>query len=58
MPVTPFRLPADLLKRLDAHAKRLQRRNPGLRVTRADAVRQLLLSALEAEEANDGTTKA
>ena len=58
MAVVPFRIPADLVKRLDAHATRLSKRNPGMRVTRADALRTLLLTALDAEEANHGKAKA
>lgn len=54
MKVVPFRIPADLVKRLDKHAARLRDRNPGVLVTRADALRALLVAALDREEANDG----
>ena len=51
--VTAFRLTPALLKRLDAHARRLEAMHPGLRFTRGDAVRTLLTSALDAVEAGD-----
>lgn len=41
-----FRLPTALLKRVDAHAKRL-RESTGMSVTRTDAVRELLTEALD-----------
>jgi hypothetical protein len=46
-----FRLPADLVKRIDAYAARLSSENPGLEVTRALAVKALLTQALDALEA-------
>ena len=46
-----FRLPADLVKRIDAYAGRLSSENPGLEVTRALAVKALLTQALDAVEA-------
>jgi hypothetical protein len=45
-----FRLPADLVKRIDAYAGRLSSENPGLAVTRALAVKALLTQALDAVE--------
>ena len=51
MKVIPFRLPADLVKRLDKHAERMQAEQPGLQVTRADALRVLLTEALDRVEA-------
>jgi len=50
MAVVPFRLPASLVKRLDRHAARLRREQPGVEVTRADVVRLLLTRALDAAE--------
>lgn len=50
MVVMPFRMPPDLVRRLDAVAKRMQVANPGMTVTRADVVRMLLVRGLEAEE--------
>lgn len=50
MQVIPFRLPDSLVKRLEQHAERLQREQPGLRITRADALRLLVLEALERAE--------
>jgi len=44
-----FRLPVGLVKRVDRHAKRLSEQT-GMNVTRADAVRALLHSALLVEE--------
>ncbi|MBI2892197.1 MAG: hypothetical protein HYY06_01505 [Deltaproteobacteria bacterium] len=46
---TAFRLPEDLLERLDAYAVKLGRDLPGLGVTRADAVRTLLEQGLARE---------
>jgi len=51
MKVIPFRLPVDLIKRLDKHAERMQAEQPGLQVTRADALRVLLTDALDRAEA-------
>ena len=46
------RLPIPLLKRLEEHAARIKRKNPGrLSVTRADTIRALLEEALDAAEA-------
>ena len=42
-----FRLPDALIAEVDRHAKRLEAERPGIRVTRADAVRVLLAGALE-----------
>jgi hypothetical protein len=55
MQVTPFRLPAALVKRLDRHAERLRANQPGLRVTRGDVVRMLLMQALDAAERKEGS---
>ena len=51
MPTEPtkqvaFRFPVKLLKELDAYAERLKKEQPGLNITRADAVRLLLTKAL------------
>ena len=45
-----FRLPASLVARVDAYAKRLNAATPGLDVTRTDAVRALLTQALDRVE--------
>lgn len=50
MEVYAFKLPADLVERLDAHATRLRDESPGVRITRADALRTLLISALDSVE--------
>ncbi len=47
---TAFRLPIDLLNRLDKYAKRLEQASPGLTVTRADVVRMLLSRGLDQVE--------
>ena len=54
MQVQAFRLPTGLMKRLDQHAQRLAGERPGLRVTRTDALRMLLMEALDREEARHG----
>ena len=46
-----FRLPADLVKRIDAYAARIANENPGLEITRVIAVKALLTQALDAVEA-------
>jgi hypothetical protein len=45
-----FRLPKALIKRVDAYAARLEAAQPGMKVTRTDAVRVLLVRALDAAE--------
>jgi sulfate adenylyltransferase subunit 1 (EFTu-like GTPase family) len=47
---TAFRLPVDLIERLDKHVKRLQDAAPGMNITRADAVRVLLTRGLDEAE--------
>lgn len=47
---TAFRLPVELLSRLDKHVKRLQEDSPGMNITRADAVRMLLMLGLDEAE--------
>lgn len=49
-PVVAFRLDAELLERLQAHAERMSKAMPGVEFSRTDAVRALLLKALDAEE--------
>lgn len=45
-----LRLPVELVARIEQHAARLRTATPGVRVTRADAARALLLEAVgEAE---------
>lgn len=41
------RLPQSLLDRVRAHADRLQSRNPGMKLSRADAFRVLLIERLD-----------
>ena len=52
-----FRLPTDLVRRLDACVERMVASQPGLTVTRTDAVRVLLIRALDADEAKTKTAK-
>ena len=47
-----FRFPDRLLARIDRHAKRLARGQAGVRYTRADAVRDLIVRALDLVEGN------
>jgi len=44
---TAFRLPSGLIDGIDDYKTRLQRRTPGVRITRSDAARLLLLRGLE-----------
>jgi hypothetical protein len=46
-----FRLDEDLVKRLDKYAKQMEHEMPGFKVSRADAVRLLLIRALDNVEA-------
>ncbi len=43
-----FRLPADLVARIDAYAAKLSNETPGLEITRVVAVKALLTQALDA----------
>jgi Arc/MetJ-type ribon-helix-helix transcriptional regulator len=51
-----FRLPEEIITRLDRHLERMATQSPGLVLTRSDAVRVLLLKALDEAErlAEDG----
>ncbi len=51
---TAFRLPPDLVAKLDRIAARLAAERPGIPVTRADVVRMLLTRAAAEEEARHG----
>ena len=55
---TAFRLPEDLLARVDAYAERLKAEAPWSNATRADAVRALLLLALRAVEREQKRSEA
>lgn len=48
-----FRLPADLVDRLDAYVERLNGADPATRVTRTAVVRQLLMAVLEREHTSE-----
>lgn len=47
MKLSYFRLPANLIKRLDVYARELRDKQPGARFTRSDAVRLLLEEGLQ-----------
>lgn len=51
-----FRLPNDLVARLDAHLVAMGVRMPGVTLTRSDAVRELLIRALDHTEAGGSFT--
>ena len=54
-----FRFTPELVARIDEHVRRLEARIPGVRVTRADAVRALLTFALiDAEHVQDTEASA
>jgi len=56
MDTLAVRLPDDLVKQIDTYVDRLQCQLPGLNVTRADAIRQLLAIGLREETARLDTT--
>ena len=41
------RLPRALVERVDAHVEKLKKEQPGMRITRSDAVRMMLTRALD-----------
>ena len=49
MDTLAVRLPDDLVSQIDTYVDRLQEQLPGLNITRADAIRQLLAIGLRAE---------
>lgn len=49
------RLQKNIINRLEAHTQRLKDENPGMGVTRADAIRVLLVAALDGVEAMETT---
>jgi hypothetical protein len=51
MDTLAVRLPEDLVSNIDAYIERLQEQLPGMNVTRADAIRQLLTVGLKVETA-------
>jgi len=52
-----LRLPQALVARLDEHAERMRREQPGVSVSRTDVVRLLLTSAIAELEPTDGRPK-
>ena len=55
---TAFRLPTELLGRLDRYAERLREEQPGISITRADVVRLLLTRSLDEAEARRPQNKS
>jgi hypothetical protein len=53
-----IRLPVSLIDRLERHTLRLRRASPGVDVRRADAVRALLIDALDYAEAQEREAQA
>ena len=51
---TAIRLPAELLERIDRLAERWRAERPGMRMTRSDVLRVLVLEGLERAEAAPG----
>jgi predicted DNA-binding protein len=51
--MTAFRLPVELIARLDTHAKRLGTKFPGMTFTRADALKTLVTQGLDQAEAEE-----
>lgn len=49
-----FRLPVELVERIDRHLEREQARHPAWNITRADVVRDLLVRAVELAEREAG----
>ena len=49
MDTLAVRLPHDLVSQIDFYVDKLQRDFPGLNITRADAIRQLLTAGLNSE---------
>jgi predicted transcriptional regulator len=49
-----FRLPDDLIGRVDAFARKLEKERPGMTVARADAVRALLTRGLDIDAQASG----
>jgi hypothetical protein len=52
-----FRLDNELLKRVDAYAKRLEEQTPGIRLARTDAIRAILLRGLAELEKDQPSPK-
>ena len=50
MDTLAVRLPDDLVERVENYIEALQAQLPGINVTRADAIRQLLIVGLNTEE--------
>lgn len=55
---TNFRLEVSLIKRIDAHARRLSASMPGVSFTRVDALRDLLETGFSVAESTSSTRQA
>lgn len=53
-----IRLPVEVIERIERHAARLKRATPGVGVTRTDALRSLLLDALDYAESQEKEKQA
>jgi hypothetical protein len=51
------RLPKDIIDRLDAHVERMQRAEPGIEFSRADAAKTLIVRGLDAVEATESRAR-
>ena len=49
MDTLAVRLPHELISKIDVYVEKLQKDFPGLNITRADAIRQLLTTGLNSE---------
>ncbi len=52
-----IRMPSTLLERIDAFAEKLKLRSPGLRITRADAIRVMIENALAQSELSNSSSQ-
>jgi len=52
-----IRMPSNLLERIDAFAEKLKLRSPGLRITRADAIRVMIENCLAQSESENSPTQ-
>lgn len=55
---TSVRLPASLMRRIDARTKRLMELTPGVNITRADVIRNLLSQAILEDDEDEARWQA
>ena len=53
-----IRFPTALVERVEAHVTRMRRASPGVNVTRADAIRALVIDALDLADEQEREAKA